>query len=70
MKLLKRHGLPDYYRQKINLHEKLQKQLREELLKLDEKNLAPDPDIALRDEVKALLDRYNYSPTKMLKILS
>lgn len=70
MKHLKPRGLPDYYRQKINLHEELQKQLRKELLKLDEKKLAPDPDIALRDEVEVLLGRYNYSPTKMLEILS
>ncbi len=70
MKHLKPRGLPDYYRQKINLHEELQKQLRKELLKLDEKKLAPDPDIALRDEVEVLLERYNYSPTKMLEILS
>ena len=70
MKHLKPRGLPDYYRQKINLHEELKNQLRKELLKLDEKKLAPDPDIALRDEVEVLLERYNYSPTKMLEILS
>ena len=67
---MKPHGLPDYYRQKINLHEALQKQLREELLKLDEKKPTTNPDIILRNEIEALLKQYDFTPTKMLEILS
>lgn len=67
---LKPRGLPDYYRQKLNLHEELQKQLRRELLKLDEKKPALDPDQVLRDEVEVLLKRYDFTPSKMLEILS
>ncbi len=70
MKHLKPRGLPDYYRKKISLHEDLQKQLREELLKLDKKIQAPDPDIALRADIEALLARYDFSSAKMLEILS
>lgn len=70
MKYLKSRGLPDYYRQKINLHDELQKQLREELLKLDKKKPTVDPDLELRQEIEALLTQYNFSPIKMLDILS
>lgn len=67
---MKPRGLPDYYRQKINLHDKLQKQFREELLKLDKKNAVPDPDLVLRNEIEAVLTHYNLTPAKMLEILS
>lgn len=70
MKHLKPNGLPDYYRQKINLHDELERQFREELLKLDQKKPVIDPDIALREEVEALLKNYNISPARMLEILS
>jgi len=70
VKHLKPRGLPDYYRQKINLHDELEKQFRKELLKLDEKKQAPDPDTALRNEVEALLKQYGFSPARMLEILS
>lgn len=70
MKDLKPHGLPDYYRQKINLHDELEKQFRKELLKLDEKKQKPDPDLELRTEIEALLNQYNFTPSKMLEILS
>lgn len=70
MKDLKPQGLPDYYRQKINLHEELEKQFRKELLKLDEQKKKPDPDQALRSEIEALLKQYSFTPTKMFEILS
>ncbi len=70
VKHLKPNGLPDYYRQKINLHDELERQFREELLKLDQKKPVIDPDIALREEVEALLKNYNISPARMLEILS
>lgn len=67
---LKPRGLPDYYRQKINLQDELQKQFRKELLKLDEKRTTPDPNLELRSEIDALLKQYGFTPTKMLEILS
>lgn len=70
MKDLKPQGLPDYYRQKINLHDELEKQFRKELLKLDEKKQAPDPDQALKSEIEALLKQYDFTPAKMFEILS
>ncbi len=70
MKHLKPRGLPDYYRQKINLHDELDRQLREELLKLDAKKPVVDPDLVFKEEVEALLKNYNISPAQMLEILS
>ncbi|WP_027849078.1 hypothetical protein [Marinospirillum minutulum] len=67
---MKPQGLPDYYRQKINLHDELEKQFRKELLKLDEQKQMPDPDQALRSEIEALLKQYSFTPTKMFEILS
>ena len=67
---LKPKGLPDYYRQKINLHDELEKQLRKELLKLDEKKEQPNPDQELLTEIEALLKQYGFTASKMLEILS
>lgn len=67
---MKPRGLPDYYRQKINLHDELDRQLREELLKLDAKKPVVDPDLVFKEEVEALLKNYNISPAQMLEILS
>lgn len=70
MKHLKPNGLPDYYRQKISLHDELERQFREELLKLDKKKPVIDPDIVLREEIEVLLKNYDISPSRMLEILS
>ncbi|WP_027850759.1 hypothetical protein [Marinospirillum insulare] len=67
---MKTRGLPDYYRQKINLHDELEKQFRKELLKLEEKPLVADLDASLKNEVEALLKQYNFTPAKMFEILS
>ncbi len=67
---LKPRGLPDYYRQKINLHDEIERQFREELLKLERSKPVVDPDAVLREEIEALLESYNLSPAQMLEILS
>ncbi len=66
---MKQQGLPDYYRQKLNAQQMLEKQLREELLKLDEKKPAADPNTAFREEIQALLQRYEFSLDDMSAIL-
>ncbi|SFX37303.1 hypothetical protein [Marinospirillum alkaliphilum] len=66
---MKQQGLPDYYRKKISQHEALERQLREELLKLDASRPGHDPDAALRADMEALLARYDFSPAQMADIL-
>lgn len=67
---LKPRGLPDYYRQKINLHDEIERQFREELLKLERSKPVIDPDAGLREEIEVLLKNYNITPVQMLEILS
>lgn len=71
MSSLKSRSYSDYFRNKKELHNKLERQLREELLKLEAKQEeAVDPNLALRQEVEALLQRYNFSPAEMFAILT
>lgn len=71
MSSLKSRSYSDYFRNKKELHNKLERQLREELLKLEAKQEeAVDPNLALRQEVEALLQRYNFSLAEMFAILT
>ncbi len=68
---MKSNEYADYFRQKRDLHNKLERQLREELLKLEgEAKPKIDPDAVLREEIEAILQRYQFTPSKMMTILT